>query len=107
MGVQAAIAVGAQRRRRRIAPAILIALIVLGAVFLVLIIGIFGAMFGLQPFAGGSSGPSATARAEIPTQYLELYESAGARYGIDPWVLAGIGFIETDHGQSTAAGVSS
>src|SRR4051812_21788139 len=94
------------RRRRRIAPQLLAALFVLGAVALVFVIGIFGALFGLQPFPGGA-GPSATARAEIPPAYLELYEAAGQRYGIDPWILAGIGAIETAHGQSTAPGVRS
>jgi membrane-bound lytic murein transglycosylase B len=32
---------------------------------------------------------------------------AGARYGIDPWILAGIGAVETDHGRSSAPGVRS
>ena len=32
---------------------------------------------------------------------------AGARYGIDPWILAGIGAVESDHGRSTAVGVRS
>src|SRR4051794_33289930 len=32
---------------------------------------------------------------------------AGVRYGIDPWILAGIGAVETDHGRSTAPGVRS
>ena len=56
-----------------------------------LLIGVFGAIFGLQPQAG--YGPSATARAEIPAAYLQLYLAAGARYGIDPWILAGIGAV--------------
>jgi Transglycosylase SLT domain len=30
---------------------------------------------------------------------------ASGQYGIDPWVLAGIGFVESDHGRSTAPGV--
>jgi cell wall-associated NlpC family hydrolase len=43
----------------------------------------------------------------IPSNYLQLYKSAGQRYGL-PWnLLAGIGKIETDHGQSTAKGVHS
>jgi hypothetical protein len=52
-------------------------------------------------------GPSAIARAEVPAPYLRLYVQAGARYGIDPWILAGIGAVETDHGRSTALGVRS
>ena len=106
MAVPLAVAGAAVRNRRRIAPQLLAALFVLGAVALVLMIGVFGALFGLQPLPGGT-GPSATARAEIPSAYLELYQAAGQRYGIDPWILAGIGAIETSHGQSTAPGVRS
>jgi hypothetical protein len=106
VAIPLALAAGAIRHRRRIAPQLLAALFVLGAVVLVLMIGVFGALFGIQPFQG-SAGPSATARAEIPPAYLELYEAAGQRYGVDPWILAGIGAIETSHGQSTAPGVHS
>src|SRR5262245_15256518 len=100
------IAAAAVARRRRIAPQLLAALFVLGAVFLVLVIGVFGALFGLQPYPGGAA-PSSLARSEIPPRYLALYQEAGARYGIDPWILAGIGAIETSHGQSRAPGVRS
>src|SRR3954462_14453232 len=31
----------------------------------------------------------------------------GERYGLDPWILAGIGYVETQHGQSAAPGVHS
>jgi cell wall-associated NlpC family hydrolase len=52
---------------------------------------------------GGGSGlaePTATALADIPPQYLLLYEQAGVAYGV-PWpVLAGIGKLECDHGRS-------
>jgi hypothetical protein len=72
----------------------------------VLVIGVVGAIFGLQPAENGY-GPSATARAEIPPLYLRLYVQAGARYGIDPGILAGIGDVESDHGRSTALGVRS
>jgi cell wall-associated NlpC family hydrolase len=44
---------------------------------------------------GGASGPVSG----IPTEYLQLFQSAGARYGV-PWaVLAGIGKVECDDGQ--------
>jgi len=72
----------------------------------VLAIGVLSAIFGLQPAQTGY-GPSATAKAEIPDEYLRLYMDAGARYGIDPWILAAIGAVETDHGRSTAPGVRS
>jgi hypothetical protein len=100
-------AAAAVRRRRRIAPWLAAALLALGAVLLVAVIGVFGALFGLQPFQGGAAPPSAAARSEIPPAYLALYQAAGQRYGIDPWILAGIGAIETDHGRSTAPGVRS
>lgn len=46
------------------------------------------------------SNPSQTAIAEIPVAYLALYEQAGVAFGI-PWqLLAGIGKVECDHGQS-------
>jgi cell wall-associated NlpC family hydrolase len=46
------------------------------------------------------SNPSQTAIVEIPAAYLALYEQAGVAFGI-PWqLLAGIGKVECDHGQS-------
>ena len=51
-------------------------------------------------------GAAADARA-IPANYLDLYKGAGKKFGM-PWnVLAGIGEVETNHGQSTAPGVHS
>jgi hypothetical protein len=102
-----AIAFEAARRRRSLGPKLLAALSALGVVALVLLIGIFGALFGLQPVQLGGTGPSALARDDIPPVYLELYQAAGAKYGVDPWILAAIGSIETNHGRSTAPGVSS
>ena len=46
-------------------------------------IGVFGAIFGMQPAQVGY-GPSAIARAEIPPAYLQLYVDAGAKYGDRP-----------------------
>src|SRR5437764_13023551 len=45
---------------------------------------------------------SALARREIPPRYLQLYERAGQRYGVDWAVLAGIGKVECDHGRDPA-----
>jgi len=46
------------------------------------------------------STPSQSALAEIPPDYLLLYQQAGLAFDI-PWeVLAGIGKVECDHGQS-------
>src|SRR4051812_11967050 len=72
-----------------------------------LLMGVLGAIFGLQPLQSGGYGPSSAATAQIPQAYLELYQQAGEHYGIDPWILAAIGKIETDHGRSTAPGVRS
>jgi hypothetical protein len=72
-----------------------------------IIMGTLGAIFGLKPLFSGGYQPSRLSRAEIPQEYLRLYVDAGRRYGIDPWILAGIGSIETDHGRSPAIGVHS
>jgi hypothetical protein len=53
-----------------------------------------------QPAPGGAAG-------SIPANYLADYQSAGREFGI-PWtILAGIGTIESDNGQSDAPGVHS
>jgi hypothetical protein len=46
-------------------------------------------------------------RLRIPSAYLSLYQQAGARYGLDWTRLAAVGAIESHHGQSADAGVSS
>ena len=105
MALGFAVALEVVRRRRRLAPKVLAALSVLGVIGFVFLMGIIGAIFGLQPLQTGASGPSDVARGDIPENYLGLYEAAGAKYGVDPWILAAIGSIETDHGRSTAPGV--
>jgi cell wall-associated NlpC family hydrolase len=50
---------------------------------------------------------SLSARDSIPANYLELFQSIGTLYKV-PWViLAGIGKVESDDGQSTLPGVHS
>jgi cell wall-associated NlpC family hydrolase len=57
---------------------------------------------------GGGRTPSASAITEIPPAYLALYEQAAASCpGLDWTVLAGIGEVETAHGQSALPGVAS
>jgi peptidoglycan DL-endopeptidase CwlO len=61
--------------------------------------------------AGNSSAAQPTAsqsaRNSIPANYLALFRSIGAQYKV-PWViLAGIGKVESDDGQSTLPGVHS
>src|ERR671915_2431013 len=56
--------------------------------------------------ADAQPGEAADARA-IPAGYLDLYKEAGKKFGM-PWnVLAGIGKVETNHGQSRLPGVHS
>ncbi len=54
---------------------------------------------GVAGAEAGSEVPSALALREIPATYLRLYEQAGARYGLDWAILAGIGEVECDHGR--------
>jgi cell wall-associated NlpC family hydrolase len=58
--------------------------------------------------SAASSQPQQSESAKnIPSNYLDLYKRAGQQYGI-PWnVLAGIGWVETHHGQLQAPGVKS
>jgi amino acid transporter len=81
-----ALAGAALRNPRKARRMLFVVLAVLGLWF-VLLIGVFGAMFGLQPLQRGY-GPSKLAGAEIPLRYLQLYQQAGERYGVDPWILA-------------------
>jgi peptidoglycan DL-endopeptidase CwlO len=58
---------------------------------------------------GGGTQPAAStaARNSIPANYLALFKAAGGRYGV-PWViLAGIGKVESNDGQTTLPGVHS
>jgi membrane-bound lytic murein transglycosylase B len=57
--------------------------------------------------AAGQPTPSRAAVADIPTGYLQLYRSAGARYRISWAVLAAIGKVESDHGRTRLPGVRS
>src|ERR671934_17033 len=56
------------------------------------------------PTRSATYAPSPVAVADIPADYLSLYQQAAARFGIDWAVLAAIGKIECDHGSSQAAG---
>ena len=107
MPAPAALAAAGALARRRHAPAVAALLAALGTVGLVLMLGVLGAVFGLRPAQPSGFEPSAVAVADIPADYLRLYEQAGRRYGIDPMILAAIGSIETDHGRSPLPGVRS
>jgi cell wall-associated NlpC family hydrolase len=57
---------------------------------------------------GLAGSPSAVALADIPPSYLALYRDAAQTCPGLPWgVLAGIGTVESDNGQSDAPGVHS
>ena len=57
---------------------------------------------------GGDSSPSTSATTEIPAAMLALYQEAASTCVGLPWtVLAAIGTVESDNGQSTLPGVHS
>jgi peptidoglycan DL-endopeptidase CwlO len=66
-----------------------------------------GILGGQASACAAQPQPSALAVATIPASYLAWYQVAGREYGI-PWeILAGIGEVESDNGQSNAPGVHS
>ena len=69
----------------------------------------FAASDGCSGQQTGTAGqPSGSAKAKsIPANYLLWYKKVGQQYGV-PWtILAGIGTVESDNGQSTLPGVHS
>jgi transglycosylase-like protein with SLT domain len=53
----------------------------------------------ISGISAGQPITAPTALADIPTRYLQLYEAAGARYGVSWELLAAIGKVECDHGR--------
>ena len=92
-------------------PATLGTKVAAGAGSLVLLVAVLagGAGAGVASiFGGGDSTPSASAVAQIPPAMLALYQQAAATCAGLPWtVLAAIGTVESDNGQSTLPGVHS
>jgi hypothetical protein len=80
------------------------------AVVILLLVALIGGITGVtgQQAAACTAQPAATsATRSIPARYLADYQSAGTRYGI-PWtILAGVGTVESDNGQSDLPGVHS
>src|SRR5438552_12233773 len=76
----------------------------IGTASLVLLIVVIVGGIVSWPATTGTVEPSAAAVADIPADYLVLYQQAAARFGIDWAILAAIGKIECDHGSSQAAG---
>jgi hypothetical protein len=87
------------RRPLKLVGALVLAASATGLFALMLV----AALLGVSAVSlGGSSesfGVSALAEAEIPAEYLRLYEQAARHYGLDWAILAGIGKVECDHGR--------
>jgi hypothetical protein len=76
-------------------------------VVLPLLIGGIGQAIVKGLFGNSTTQPSKEALADIPGDYLALYQAAApVCAGLDWSILAAIGKIESDHGRSTLAGVA-
>jgi hypothetical protein len=99
---------GVLRRSHRPALAALAGVAALAVVLTLGVVGVTATVGGQPSALAGETGAaegdgvSAQARAEIPPEYLRLYLSAAARYGLDWAILAGIGRVECDHGRDPA-----
>jgi len=83
----------------------------LAAAGLLVLLGLFivtalGALLGAER-PSSSFAASEAALADIPKDYLRVYQAVGERYDLDWTILAGIGKVETDHGRLEAPGVRS
>src|SRR6266542_78375 len=78
------------------------ALIGTAALVLLIVVIVGGIVSSLSTIA--TIAPSPAAIADIPADYLALYQQAAARFGVDWAVLAAIGKLECDHGRSQVAG---
>src|SRR6266511_2607451 len=75
----------------------------IGTVSLVFLIVVIVGGIVSWPTRSASFLPSPVAIADIPADYLVLYQQAAGRFGIDWAVLAAIGKIECDHGRLAPA----
>ena len=100
--------VAAAAPHRAAAPRIVLlaGLALLAVVLSCWLMGVVGAMFGLQP-ARAASARRGSRRAEIPPLYLRLYRGRRSATGSTRGSSPAIGSVETDHGRSTAPGVRS
>ena len=89
-----------------------VGLLLLGLLAVPVLVGtnlFFAASAGCSGQQTGAVGqPTAGAKAKaIPADYLYWYKKVGQQYGV-PWtILAGIGTVESDNGQTTLPGVHS
>ena len=87
-------------------------IVLLGLLAVPMLVGtnlFFAASAGCSGQQAGTAGqPPVGAKAKsIPADYLFWYKKVGQQYGV-PWtILAGIGTVESDNGQSTLPGVHS
>ena len=90
----------------------LVGVVGLGLLAVPILIGtntFFAASAGCSGQQTGTVGqPTGSAKAKsIPANYLYWYQKVGQQYGV-PWtILAGIGTVESDNGQTTLPGVNS
>ncbi len=90
----------------------LVGVVGLGLLAVPILIGtnaFFAANAGCSGQQTGTAGqPTGSAKAKsIPANYLYWYQKVGQQYGV-PWtILAGIGTVESDNGQTTLPGVHS
>src|SRR6476469_2488536 len=77
------------------------------ALLLLAVLAAAGVQGALTSLLDTTEAPSA--QTDIPVDYLRLYRDAAAVDcpGLDWALLAGIGKVESDHGRSTASGVTS
>jgi peptidoglycan DL-endopeptidase CwlO len=105
-----------ERRLSRLAIAGIVGvvgIVLLGLLAVPILIGsdmFFAATAGCSGEQSGTVGqppPGAKAQGGIPATYLYWYQQVGSKYDV-PWtLLAGIGTVESDNGQSTLPGVHS
>jgi peptidoglycan DL-endopeptidase CwlO len=90
----------------------LVGLLLMGLLTVPILLGMnefFAATAGCSGQQTGTAGqPAAGPQAKsIPSDYLSWYKKVGQQYGV-PWtILAGIGTVESDNGQTTLSGVHS
>jgi hypothetical protein len=92
---------------RRTTVKIAAGVIVLGGGLVVFVLSAIAAILGSAERPSNSFAASDAALADIPEDYLRIYQAVGEETELDWTILAGIGKVETDHGRLDAPGVTS
>jgi hypothetical protein len=92
---------------RRTTVKIAAGVIVLGGGFVVFLLSAIAGILGNAERPSNSFAASDAALADIPEDYLRIYQAVGEETELDWAILAGIGKVETDHGRLDAPGVTS